>query len=134
MKTPPAKHGSVVAILVLLAGIGSFPVVAEEPEIVIEQAGQTPGMIGIISRILDDPQRDYASVWGPDDCNSETLFLATKEQLRGYVVNPVENQEALRAYILSGKEPCNCTRALIGKDFDILIEDLETDFSHLPCF
>ena len=133
MNTSPAKHGYVVAILVLLVGIGSFPLQAEEPEIVIEEAGQTPGLIGIISRTLNDPHKDYSSVWGPDDCNSEALFLATKEQLAGYVANPKGNKEALRAYILSAKEPCNCTRAIVGKDFDILIEDLETDFSHLPC-
>ena len=117
----------------MLAGIGAFPARAAEPEAVIETTNE-PGMTGLIGRILEDPHKSYANVRGPDDCNSEALYLGTKDILRKYVADPVENHDGLRDYLLSGKEQCSCTRAIIGKNIDILLEDLELDISQLPCF
>ena len=74
-----------------------------------------------------------ASVSGSDDCNSEALYHGTKEQLGKYVASPMDNQEALRDYILSGKEQCNCTLPIIGKNFNILLKDLGSDISQVPC-
>jgi hypothetical protein len=128
----PTKRVYLLTILMLLTGIGSFPVLAEEPAAVVKEESN-PVMNELIGRILKDPSRDYSSVSGPDDCNSEPLYHGTKEQLGKYVASPMENQEALRDYILSGKEQCNCTLAIIGKNFNILLKDLGSDISQVPC-
>ena len=107
----------------LLAGIGSYPVLAETPEGVILQTGK-PALTELIKRILEDPHRGYSSVEGSFGCTSEALYLGTKELLGKYADSPEENQEALSDYILSGKEQCHCTEAIIGKDFDILLDNL----------
>jgi len=128
MATPATKHVCLAAILMSLAGIGSFPVLAEAPEGVILETGK-PVVTELIRRILEDPHRGYPSVDSSFDCNSETLYLGTRDLLGKYVDNPVEYQAALRDYILSGKEQCHCTQAIIGKDFDILLDDLGSETS-----
>ena len=132
MITPATKHVYPGAILVFLAGISSFPVLAVEPTFVAEETSN-PVTNGLIRRILEDPRRDYSSASGPDDCNNEALYIRTKELLGKYVANPMENREVLSDYILSSKEQCNCTGAIIGKDFDILLKDLGSDISQVPC-
>ena len=92
-----------------------------------------PGMTKLLGRILADPQRDYQRVHGPDDCNSEAVYQDTKGALGDYVANPGEQKSALKDYIFSGEAACNCTRAIVGKDIDILMKDLGSDISALPC-
>jgi hypothetical protein len=92
-----------------------------------------PGMTELLGRILADPHRDYERVHGPDDCNSEEIYHGTKEVLGKYVASPAENRSVLTDYIFSGDAACNCTRAIVGKDIDILMKDLGKDMSELPC-
>jgi hypothetical protein len=92
-----------------------------------------PGVTAIIGRILDDPHRDYQSVHGPDDCSSEEVYNDTREVLGKYVASPADSKSLLKDYIFSGKAACNCTRAIIGKDIDILMKDLGMEMSELPC-
>lgn len=120
------------AVLTMLTGIASFPAQSEET-IMGKVIPSEPGVNEVIGRILDDPQRDYASAQGPDDCNSEELYLGTKTALGNYVANPAGQQAAMQDYILSGREPCNCTRAIVGKYIDDLVKELGMDMSHLPC-
>ncbi len=87
----------------------------------------------IIERIVSDPDRNYESVRGPYDCSSESLYNAAMEVLAGYADNPTENSPALRKYILSGEAQCNCTGAIVGKNFDNLLEQLGSDISEVPC-
>jgi hypothetical protein len=87
----------------------------------------------LLGRILADPHRDYQSVHGPDDCDSEETYHGTREVLGEYVDNPAGNKAALKDYIFSGQAACNCTRAIVGKDIDILMKDLGKDMSELPC-
>jgi hypothetical protein len=128
MTTHPVKHVYPVALILCTALIASFPVLAEEPEAGVEQLN-APGMTGLIGRILEDPRRGYSSMDSSYGCNSEALYLATREVLGKYVDSPVENQRALSEYILSGKEQCICTEAIIGVDFDILLDNLGPETS-----
>jgi len=119
-------------VVVCLAGFTSFPALTEEAD-VEEIIVNKPGITHIISRILADPHRNYQRVQGPDDCNSEELYLGTRKVLEEYSANPAENKSTLRDYILSGQAACNCTRAIIGKDIDFLVKDVDMDMSELPC-
>jgi hypothetical protein len=128
MVVPLTKHVYLAAILAMLAGIGSSPLLAQAPEGVILETGK-PVIPDLIRRILEDPHRGYANVAGSFDCASEAVYLRTREILGQYATGPEENQAALSGYILSGKEQCNCAQAIVGKEFDILLHDLgpETD-------
>lgn len=139
MYTTPVKHLNPVAIFVLLlAGVGSFPVLAEVPEGVILETGK-PAVTDLIRRILEDPHKGYTAkrdtrsgytgVSGSYGCNSEALYTGTKELLWKYVESPGEYQSALSDYVLSGSEQCHCTQAIIGQDFDILLDNLGPETS-----
>jgi hypothetical protein len=133
MISPSTKYLCLGLMLVLLAGAGSFPVLAADPEVDIGVEKSRAGMPDLLTRLLGDPHRDYSSVKGPDDCNSEELYHGTKEQLGEYAASPMENKAAMKDYILGSEEQCNCTRAIVGKNFDILIYDLGLSFPQLPC-
>jgi hypothetical protein len=109
----------------------SSPASADDPADVIQTGA--PVIPKLIGRILEDPYRDYDSVKGPDDCNSEALYLGSKEILGKYAADPAANEEALREYIISSEEQCNCTAAIVRKEFDILVNHLEADISKVPC-
>lgn len=132
MISHPGMHRYLAAVVMCLTGLASFPAQTEEAA-VEEVIASKPGITQLLGRILEDPHRDYQRVKGPDDCNSEELYLGTKEILGEYVANPTEKQSALRDYILSGQAPCNCTRAIVGKEIDILTKDVGLDMSELPC-
>lgn len=121
------------AVLMLVTGLTAFPVLAEEA-VNLEMIPSKPGVTELVGRILQDPHRDYSRVHGPDDCNSETLYTDTKELLGNYVADPTGQTASLRDYIISGKEQCNCTRAIVGKYFDTLVEEAALTMSELPCF
>jgi hypothetical protein len=121
-----------VLVLTSLVCFASLASLAEEAA--IEQViPSKPGMTELLGRILADPHRDYQSVHGPDDCNSEEIYYSTREVLEEYVENPAGNSSALKDYIFSGEAACNCTRAIIGKYIDILMNDLGADISEWPC-
>ena len=92
-----------------------------------------PGLPGLVQRTLADPLRSFSDVSGPDDCNSETVYLGTREVLKEYAANDMKHREALKNYNLSGRDQCNCSRAIIGKDFDLVVEDVGLTFPRLPC-
>jgi hypothetical protein len=132
MNPHPKTHRYPALFLIYLVCCAPLPLLAEEAAVVEVIPGK-PGVTGIIGRILEDPHRDYQSAQGPDDCSSEEIYHDTREVLGKYVANPVGNKAVLRDYIFSGEAACNCTRAIIGKDIDILMKDLGADMSGLPC-
>ena len=50
-----------------------------------------------------------------------------------YVARPEQNKSVLKDYIFSGEAACNCTRAIFGKNIDLLMKELGMDISELPC-
>ena len=131
MRVHQPKQPYPIAILLLLSVLGSSAAMAADPPNVIQTGA--PVIPELIGRILEDPYRDYDSVKGPDDCNSETLYNDSKDMLGKYVADPETNADALREYIISSEERCNCTAAIVRKDFDILLDHLEADISKVPC-
>jgi hypothetical protein len=131
----PARgvHICALALLQLLTGIASLPVLAAEDAIEQVIVPVKPGVNALIRRILNDPGTTYDSVQGPDDCSSEALYQGTREVLGDYIAAPGEQQAQLRDFILSGRDPCNCAKALVGTNLDILVGDLGLTMSELPC-
>ena len=125
------KHLYLCSILISMSGLVSLPAMAEQLEMVDQSS--YAAIPRFIERIVSDPDRTYESVYGPDDCSSESLYNAAMEVLAGYAVHPTENSPALKKYILSGEAQCNCTEAIVGKDFDNLLEQLGSDISEVPC-
>jgi hypothetical protein len=128
MTVSPIKRVYLLAILVVLAGAGSFPLLAAGPDVVIPETGK-PVIPDLIRRILEDPHKGYSNVKGSFDCASEDLYLRSRDILGKYAEAPVENQEALSNYLLSSKEQCNCAQAIIGKNFETLLYDLGPETS-----
>ena len=131
--TPPlTKHAPLAAALLLLSCFGSAPLLADEPTVVVQpEAGSSLSLL--LENILGDTDRHYDRYQGPDDCSSEQLYVNTRAVLGNYAGAPEQYQEALRNYILANKQQCNCTRAIIGKNFDILVDAVGSDFSQVPC-
>lgn len=123
-------NAAVLFLVSTCAGVA--PALAADPEMIIETKPQ-PGLTGLIERALYDPYKSFTHVQGRDDCNSETDYHVTREALGVYATDAEAGRESLMNYILSGAAECNCTRAIVGKDFDILIGDLGLTFSQLPC-
>lgn len=128
MSVPPIKRVYLLAILVVLTGTASFPLLAADPEVVILETGK-PVIPDLIRRVLEDPHKGYSNVKGSFDCASEELYFRTREILGRYAAAPVENQEALSNYVLSSKEQCSCAQAIIGKNFETLLFDLGPETS-----
>lgn len=120
MISRPTLNAVLVAAFIALTGTGSPPVLSAEPDPGVEQPPE-PAVTDLIRRILDDPDRDYSTVDSAYDCNTEALYLATRDVLGKYVSSPNEQQAYLSEYILSGKEQCHCTQAIVGKHFDTLL-------------
>ena len=45
----------------------------------------------------------------------------------------MEKKAEVRDYILSGEAACNCTRAILGKEIDDLLNEVGMEMSELPC-
>jgi hypothetical protein len=132
MTLPLSKHAYLTAAIMLLSVAGSAPLLADEPTVLVEQeAGNS--LSALLKNILGDTDRHYDRYQGPDDCNTEQLYVNTREVLGNYADAPEQYQEALRNYMLASKQQCNCTRAIIGKNFDILVDAVGSDFSQVPC-
>ena len=125
-------HRYLAAVLMFLTCLAPLPALAEETAFG-EVITSKPGTTELLGRILADPHRGYERVMGPDDCNSEEVYQGTRGVLEEYVANPAEKQSALKDYIFSGQEACNCTRAIVGKEIDILVKEVGMDMSELPC-
>ncbi len=145
MDKPHTGDRNLLAILLFMTTAAACPPATAGPSEVMTEATEvaaqpteiietdTPVIPSVIRRILTDPNRDYASARGPDDCNSEMVYDSTKDMLAKYVDNPTENSGILKDYIMSGAEQCNCTAAIVGKDFEILLDQLGTNISGAPC-
>jgi hypothetical protein len=125
-------HRYLVTVLMCLTSLASLPALAEESA-VEEVIAVTPGVTQLLGRILDDPHRDYDRVRGPDDCRSEDLYHSTENILREYVATPAEKKAEVRDFILSGEAACNCTRAILGKEINSLVNDIGMKMDELPC-
>jgi hypothetical protein len=132
MIPPLSKHASLAAAILLLSGPGSVPLLADEPTVVVQPEAED-SLSALIKNILGDTNRHYDRYQGPDDCGTEHLYLDTRDLLGNFADAPEQNQEALRNYILASKSQCNCTRAIIGKNFDILVDAVGSDLSQVPC-
>jgi hypothetical protein len=132
MNSHPGIHRYLAAVVMCLTGLASLPAQAEEAAVESVIASK-PGVTQLLGRILDDPHRGYQRVQGPDDCNSEEMYLTTRKVLQEYVATPAEKQAELRDYILSGKAACNCTRAIVGKEINTLLKEVGMEMSELPC-
>ena len=132
MIPPLSKHASLMAVIMLLSAAGSAPLLADEPTVLVQpEAGSSLSML--LKNILGDTNRHFDRYQGPDDCNTEQLYGDTRALLGNYADAPGQYQEAVRKYILASKPQCNCTRAIIGKNFDILVDAVGSDFSQVPC-
>ncbi|MGB7933297.1 MAG: hypothetical protein WCH04_13915 [Gammaproteobacteria bacterium] len=131
--TPPlSKHASLAAAILLLSGFGSTSLRADEPTVVVQpEAGDS--LSALLKNILGDTNRHFDRYQGPDDCSTEQLYADTRALLGNYADAPGQYQEAVRKYMLASKPQCNCTRAIIGKNFDILVDAVGTDLSQVPC-
>ena len=132
MIPPLSKHASLMAVIMLLSAAGSAPLLADEPTVLVQpEAGSSLSML--LKNILGDTNRHFDRYQGPDDCGTEQLYVTTRGLLGNYADAPEQNQDALRNYILANKQQCNCTRAIIGKNFDILVDAVGSDLSQVPC-
>jgi hypothetical protein len=131
MFKPLSKPASRVAAL-LLSIPGAAAVLADEPT-VVQETETADTMAVLLKDILGDPKRNFDRYYGPDDCATEPLYVKSADRLGSYADAPEEQQQALRSYIESGREQCNCTRAIVGKDFDILVRSVGSDMSQIPC-
>ena len=131
MPSPLSKYTALAGAL-LLTSLGTFPVLADEPTVLVQpEAGDSLSVL--LKNILGDTNRHFDRYQGPDDCSSEQLYVDTRSLLGKYADAPEQNQEALRNYLLANKSQCNCVRSIIGKNFDILVEAVGSDLSQAPC-
>lgn len=138
MNKPVCEYRHLLATFLYLAGVAAGPLPAAEPAEVAAQPTEVietgaPVIPLLIERVLADPDLDYASTRGPDDCSSEPLYDTAKDMLGKYVEDPGTNGSLLKEYILSGEKQCNCTAAIVGADFELLLTQLGTDLSSVPC-
>ena len=103
MRNPEKLSTSVMqaAMLVLLMFSGLSPVVAAEYVEPVLDSGQ-PVIVELVRMILGDPARNFSTLQSPSDCGTETMYLGTRDVLE---------------------------KAIIGKDFDILLHDLGPETS-----
>ena len=127
-----SKPACLAAVVMLLSSLGSAAVLADEPTVVVQpEAGNSLSVL--LKNILADTDRTYSRYQGPDDCSTASLYVETRELLGKYADAPEQYQQTVRDYILAGKSQCNCTRAIIGKNFDILVDAVGSDLSQVPC-
>jgi len=132
MIPPLSRHTSLTAAIMLLSLPGSAPLLADEPTVLVQPEAEN-SLSGLLKNILGDTDRHFGRYQGPDDCSSEQLYVDTREVLGSFADAPEQNEDALRNYILASKQQCNCTRAIIGKNFDILVDAVGSDLSQVPC-
>jgi len=127
-----SKHASLTAAILLMFGFETAPLLADEPTVLVQPEAEN-SLSALLKNILGDTDRHFDRYQGPDDCSTEKLYVNTREVLGNYADAPEQYQEALRDYILASKQQCNCTRAIIGKNFDILVDAVGSDLSQVPC-
>ena len=127
-----SSHVSLKAAIVLLCTLTAVSAVADEPTVLVQPEAES-SLSALIKNILADTNYNFERFRGLDDCGNEQLYIASRALLGRYADAPEQNEEALRNYILNNKAQCNCVRALIGKNFDILVDTVRSDLSQVPC-
>ena len=120
------------AAAMLISTFGSVSLLADEPTVLVQPRAES-SLSGLLKNILADTDRTFDRYQGPDDCATERLYLDTRDLLGNFADEPAKYQDAVRNYLLAGKAQCNCTRAIIGKNFDILVDAVGSDLSQVPC-
>jgi hypothetical protein len=123
---------SIATALLLLSGPGMTPAFADVPTVVVQQEAES-SLSMLLKNILADTNYNFERFRGVDDCDTEQVYSASRNLLGRYADAPSQNQEALRDYILANKSQCNCVRAMVGKNFDILVNTVRSDMSQVPC-
>jgi hypothetical protein len=132
MIPPLSRHAYLAAAILLLSLFGPVPLLADEPTVVVQPEAEN-SLSALLKNILGDTDRHFDRYQGPDDCSTEKLYVDTRELMGRFADAPEQNQDALRNYILANKQQCNCARAIIGKNFDILVDAVGSDLSQVPC-
>jgi hypothetical protein len=127
-----SSHVSLKAAIVLLSTLTAVSAVADEPTVLVQPEAES-SLSALIKNILADTNYNFERFRGLDDCGNKQLYIASRDLLGRYADAPEQNEEALRNYILNNKAQCNCVRALIGKNFDILVDTVRSDLSQVPC-
>jgi hypothetical protein len=132
MIPPRSRCISLAATIVLLSSLGALPATADEPTVVVQQESET-SLSMLLKNILADTNYNFERFRGVDDCGSEQMYAASRDLLGRYADAPQQQEEALRNYILANKAQCNCVRAMVGKNFDILVNTVRSDLKQVPC-
>jgi hypothetical protein len=132
MTSPQSKHALLARTILLLLILGPPAALADEPT-VVEETETADSLSKLLIDILGDPDRTYARYHGLSDCSTERVYQDTRAILQQYASAPAEHQAALRHYLESSKEQCNCARSIIGKDFDMMVDAVGSEMSQVPC-
>lgn len=127
-----SRHVYLATVIALLFSPASVPVLADEPTVLVQQQAES-GLSMIIKNILGDTNYNFERFRGADDCGTETVYTSSRDLLGNYADAPEQHQESLRNYIMADKAQCNCVRAIIGKNFDILVNAVGSDLAQVPC-
>jgi hypothetical protein len=131
MKMYRKRRLSVTAVLLILGIVASLSGAARGETL---QELSLKSIAGIVGNIVNNPEIDSSRYVGEDDCRSETVFFSTVGLMQEFANDPFDSKDAMKQYIFADPQQCNCTRAIIGKDFDILLESLGTSISQAPCY
>jgi hypothetical protein len=127
-----SRHASLTATIALLSGLLAISALADEPTVLVQPEAES-SLSMLIKNILEDTNYNFERFRGLDDCGDKQIYTASRDLLGRYADAPEQNEEALRNYILNNKAQCNCVRAIIGKNFDILVDTVRSDLSQVPC-
>jgi hypothetical protein len=127
-----SRHIFLAATIVLLSSLGALPAAADSPTVLVQQEAES-SLSMLLKNILADTNYNFERFRGLDDCSTEQVYTATRDLLGKYADAPQQHQEALRNYILTDTMQCNCVRAMVGKNFDILVNTVRTDMKQVPC-
>ena len=127
-----SRHVSLAATIVLCSCLGTFTAAADVPTVLVQQEAEN-SLSMLLKNILADTDYNFERFRGVDDCNTEQVYHDSRDLLGKYADAPQQYEEALRNYILADKTQCNCVRAIIGKNFDILVNTVRSDLSQVPC-
>lgn len=127
-----SSHISLIAAIVLFSMLPAVSALADEPTVLVQPEAES-SLSELIKNILADTNYNFERFRGLDDCGDKQTYIASRDLLGRYADAPEQHEETLRNYILNNKAQCNCVRAIIGKNFDILVDTVRSDMSQVPC-
>lgn len=122
-----------LALFTLLVGYSSLPVMAADESHAKNVVHESAGANKVIKSILDNHLFTYDDVRGPDDCKNKTVYQRTRDVLREYIAAPDEKMVLMRDYINSDRAQCNCTGAIVGTQFNNLVNNVGLKLTSIPC-